>query len=61
VRERDRQCSFSVGAVRHAVSGVFDRPCGAFGKWFGLSDTDLLNVLPNLKNWDVSKRNLGFV
>jgi len=26
-----------------------------------LSDTDLLNVLPNLKNWDVSKRNLGFV
>jgi hypothetical protein len=27
----------------------------------GISDTDLLTVLPNLGNWNASQRNLGFV
>ena len=31
------------------------------GKWLGISDTDLLTVLPNLGNWNASQRNLGFV
>ena len=31
------------------------------GKWFGLSDSELLAVLPNLKNWNLSQRNLGFM
>jgi uncharacterized protein (DUF1501 family) len=31
------------------------------GKWFGLTDSELLAVLPNLANWNVSQRNLGFM
>ncbi|MGM9487168.1 DUF1501 domain-containing protein [Ideonella sp. YS5] len=31
------------------------------GKWFGLTDSELLAVLPNLKNWNQSQRNLGFM
>jgi len=31
------------------------------GRWFGLSDSELLAVLPNLKNWNLSQRNLGFM
>ncbi len=31
------------------------------GKWFGLSDSELLAVLPNLKNWNLGQRNLGFM
>ena len=29
--------------------------------WFGISDSDLLTVLPNLVNWNATQRNLGFV
>jgi hypothetical protein len=31
------------------------------GKWFGLSDSELLAVLPGLRNWNYSQRNLGFM
>ena len=31
------------------------------GKWFGISDTDLLTVLPNLVSWNASQRKLGFI
>jgi uncharacterized protein (DUF1501 family) len=31
------------------------------GKWFGLTDSELLAVLPNLRNWNLSQRNLGFM
>jgi uncharacterized protein (DUF1501 family) len=31
------------------------------GKWFGLTDSELMGVLPNLKNWNLSQRNLGFM
>ena len=31
------------------------------GKWFGISDTDLLTVLPHLGRWDVVVRGVGFV
>jgi hypothetical protein len=30
-------------------------------RWFGLDDTQLLDVFPNLKNFDASKRDLGFM
>jgi len=38
-----------------------DQYAATLGKWFGISDADLLTVLPNLANWNVSQRNLGFV
>jgi uncharacterized protein (DUF1501 family) len=31
------------------------------GRWFGLGDSELLAVLPNLRQWDASQRNLGFM
>ncbi|MFO1338036.1 MAG: DUF1501 domain-containing protein [Burkholderiaceae bacterium] len=31
------------------------------GKWFGLSDSELLGVLPGLSGWNASQRNLGFM
>ena len=30
-------------------------------RWFGLDDAQLLDVLPNLRNWDAPQRHLGFV
>jgi uncharacterized protein (DUF1501 family) len=38
-----------------------DQYAATLGKWFGISDADLLTVLPNLVNWNTSQRNLGFV
>jgi len=51
----------NVGQGRLLPSTSVDQYAATLGKWFGVSDTDLLDVLPNLKTWDVSKRNLGFV
>lgn len=34
---------------------------GTLGRWFGLSDSQLLDVFPNLANFDAGKRNLGFM
>ncbi|MDB6001387.1 MAG: hypothetical protein JWP52_3086 [Rhizobacter sp.] len=31
------------------------------GKWFGLSDSQLLDVFPNLSNFDAGRRDLGFM
>jgi uncharacterized protein (DUF1501 family) len=31
------------------------------GKWFGLSDSELMTVLPGLAAWSPSQRNLGFM
>lgn len=31
------------------------------GKWFGLTDSELLAVLPGLSGWNLSQRNLGFM
>jgi uncharacterized protein (DUF1501 family) len=38
-----------------------DQLGATLGKWFGLSDAQLLDVFPNLINWDPTKRNLGFM
>jgi hypothetical protein len=36
-----------------------DQLGATLGRWLGLSDTQLLDVFPNLKNF--STRNLGFM
>jgi uncharacterized protein (DUF1501 family) len=38
-----------------------DQYVATLGSWFGISDTDLLTVLPNLGRWDVGVRGVGFV
>ena len=50
-----------VGQGRLLPSTSVDQYAATLGKWFGISDADLLAVLPNLSNWNASQRNLGFV
>ncbi|MFL6681859.1 MAG: DUF1501 domain-containing protein, partial [Burkholderiaceae bacterium] len=50
-----------VGQGRLLPTTSVDQYAATMGKWLGISDTDLLTVLPNLANWDASQRNLGFV
>ncbi len=38
-----------------------DQYAATLEKWFGISDADLLTVLPNLAQWNGGQRNLGFV
>ena len=50
-----------VGQGRLLPSTSVDQYAATLGKWFGISDSDLLTVLPNLSHWNVSQRSLGFV
>jgi len=38
-----------------------DQYGATLGRWFGLSDAQLLDVFPNLAQFDASRRNLGFM
>lgn len=38
-----------------------DQLGATLARWFGLSDSQLLDVFPNLRNFDVSRRDLGFM
>lgn len=38
-----------------------DQLGATLGRWFGLSDTQLLEIFPNLARFDTSVRNLGFL
>ena len=38
-----------------------DQLGSTLGRWFGLSDAQILDIFPNLANTNVSKRNLGFL
>jgi uncharacterized protein (DUF1501 family) len=38
-----------------------DQLGGTLGRWFGLSDSQALEVFPNLSNFNVAGRNLGFM
>jgi uncharacterized protein (DUF1501 family) len=50
-----------VGQGRLLPTTSVDQLAATLGSWFGVSDTDLLTVLPNLKNWNVGQRKLGFL
>jgi uncharacterized protein (DUF1501 family) len=47
-----------VGLGRRLPSASVDQYAAKLGRWFGISDTDLLTVLPNLGRWDGG---VGFV
>lgn len=47
------------GALLPATS--VDQYAATLGRWFGLSDSQLLDLFPNLANWNLSSRNLGFM
>ncbi len=50
-----------VGQGRLLPTTGVDQLAATLGKWLGVSDSNLLTVLPNLKNWDAGARDLGFL
>lgn len=50
-----------VGQGRLLPTTSVDQYAATLGKWLGVSDTDMLDLLPNLKYYDASQRYLGFV
>ncbi|MBC7663294.1 MAG: DUF1501 domain-containing protein [Caulobacter sp.] len=50
-----------VGQGRLLPTTSVDQYAATMGSWLGISDTDLLTVLPNLAHWNASQRKLGFV
>lgn len=50
-----------VGQGRLLPTTSVDQYAATLGKWLGISDTNLVSLLPNLANFNVSTRNLGFV
>lgn len=50
-----------VGQGRLLPTTSVEQYAATLGKWFGISDSELLMMLPNLANFNHSTRNLGFV
>jgi uncharacterized protein (DUF1501 family) len=50
-----------VGQGRLLPTTSVDQYAATLGKWLGISDSELLSLLPNLANFSVGSRNLGFV
>jgi len=50
-----------VGQGRLLPTTSIEQYAATLGKWMGLSDRDLLSVLPNLSNYNASSRQLGFL
>lgn len=50
-----------VGQGRLLPTTSVDQLAATLGKWMGVSDSDLLAMLPSLSNYNASARNLGFV
>lgn len=50
-----------VGQGRLLPTTSVDQLAATLGKWMGVSDSDLLALLPSLVNYNASARNLGFV
>ena len=50
-----------VGQGRLLPTTSVEQLAATLGGWFGLTDAQLLDVLPNLVNWNAAQRKLGFV
>lgn len=50
-----------VGQGRLLPTTSVEQMAATLGSWLGVSDSDLLSMLPNLANFNASTRNLGFV
>ncbi len=50
-----------VGQGRLLPTTSVEQLAATLGSWLGVSDSDLLDMLPNLANFNPSVRNLGFV
>jgi uncharacterized protein (DUF1501 family) len=50
-----------VGQGRLLPTTSVEQLAATLGSWLGLTDSELLDLLPNLTNYNVSARNLGFV
>jgi uncharacterized protein (DUF1501 family) len=50
-----------VGQGRLVPTTGTDQIAATLGSWFGVSDADLLTVLPNLAHFDAGQRKLGFL
>jgi len=50
-----------VGRGRLLPTIAVDQFSATLGKWFGVSDTELLDIYPNLRNFDANKRDIGFM
>jgi uncharacterized protein (DUF1501 family) len=50
-----------VGQGRLLPTTAVDQYAATLGKWFGISDGELLSVLPNLANFSSGSQNLGFI
>lgn len=50
-----------VGQGRLLPTTSVDQYAATLGHWLGIPDSDLLGLLPNLANYPVASRNLGFV
>ncbi len=52
-------------AISDGVAGplgaIKDQYAATLGKWFGVADSDLLSILPNLAHFDSAVRDLGFL
>lgn len=50
-----------VGRGRLLPTTSVDQLAATLGSWMGLSNSQLLDVLPNLGRWDAARRNLGML
>lgn len=50
-----------VGSGRLLPTTSVDQLAATLGKWMGISDSNLLTMLPNLSNWDAAKRTMAFL
>ena len=50
-----------VGQGRLLPTTSVEQLAATYGKWLGVSDSELLAMLPNLSNYNASARNLGFI